>query len=226
MGAYYVYVFTDPRNDLPFYVGKGVGHRWRKHLGTACPVALVGDRIAAIRADGFEPVSLVLPQPDERAALAAERQLIAIFGRLDRGAGPLVNRTSGGQGAVARVGFRHTEETKARISASLRQVVPTKAAVENRRAAAKGRTFSPLARERYAEYARSPKGRASLKERGKAAHTPEHQAEMTRRAAEITRGMPKSAEHRKKIGEAQKGRVFSAETLAKMSAAQTRRYAK
>ena len=47
--------------------------------------------------------------------------LISLYGRLDEGQGPLVNRTSGGERNANRkpaTGWHHSEETKAKISKS------------------------------------------------------------------------------------------------------------
>jgi hypothetical protein len=30
--GYYVYQYIDPRNNLPFYIGKGKGKRYQTHL--------------------------------------------------------------------------------------------------------------------------------------------------------------------------------------------------
>ena len=42
---FYVYVYSDPRNNQPFYIGKGIGNRAFAHLGDKSESAKVG-RIA------------------------------------------------------------------------------------------------------------------------------------------------------------------------------------
>lgn len=50
----YVYVYTDPRNGMPFYIGKGVNNRAFSHLDDTSESEKVA-RIAEIRAAGMEP---------------------------------------------------------------------------------------------------------------------------------------------------------------------------
>jgi hypothetical protein len=50
----YVYVYIDPRNGKPFYVGKGAGNRLFAHLKDKSDIEKVA-RIAEIRRNGKEP---------------------------------------------------------------------------------------------------------------------------------------------------------------------------
>jgi hypothetical protein len=50
----YVYVYTDPRDNLPFYVGKGVGNRAFAHLSDTSETEKA-ERIRQIRRAGQEP---------------------------------------------------------------------------------------------------------------------------------------------------------------------------
>lgn len=48
MPKFYAYVYFDPRDGLPFYVGKGQGYRARKHLHQATNKGVaerIGDEI-------------------------------------------------------------------------------------------------------------------------------------------------------------------------------------
>lgn len=225
MREYYAYLYSDPRDGSPFYVGKGHGFRARKHLWRG-PAGPVRDRIAAIRADGLEPHLTVAACTDEAEAFAVERALIAALGRLDDGTGTLLNRTAGGQGSARRRGFRHTDETKARIRASMKGRPLTDQHRARIGAANKGRQFSDEAKARSLAQRKTPEARARNSERAKATVTPERLAEMAARAAQVNRGSKNSDETRRKKSEAMKGRVFSAETLARMSAAQKRRYSR
>jgi len=49
-----VYVYTDPRTGLPFYIGKGQGNRIFAHLDDKAETDKTAI-IAAIRASGLEP---------------------------------------------------------------------------------------------------------------------------------------------------------------------------
>jgi hypothetical protein len=119
---FHTYVFIDPRTRTPFYVGKGrpSSTRIRRHLQNGSHAKPVHATVAAIRAAGLEPVVLNAELECENDALELERLLIADIGRIDRGTGPLLNRTAGGQGATERVGFKQSAESKALIAASIR----------------------------------------------------------------------------------------------------------
>ncbi len=66
----YVYLYVDPRDSRPFYVGKGVGNRALAHLADNNESQKV-ERIAAIRSSGREPGIEILRHglTDDQAAL-------------------------------------------------------------------------------------------------------------------------------------------------------------
>jgi hypothetical protein len=159
---YYAYLYSDPRDGSPFYVGKGHGFRARKHLWRG-PAGPVRERIATIRAAGFEPQLTVTACASEGEAFAVERALIAALGRLDEGTGTLLNRTAGGQGSARRRGFRHTDETKARIRASMKGRPLTDQHRARIGAANKGRPGPSAEVQAKATAARrTPEGRAAI----------------------------------------------------------------
>ncbi len=95
--SFYTYMWL--REDgTPYYVGKGMGRRaYRK--GSPPRVRI-----------------LIEEHGSELDALQAEKLLISIYGRKDRGTGCLRNRTNGGDGIS---GYQFSLEEKARISRSL-----------------------------------------------------------------------------------------------------------
>jgi hypothetical protein len=98
MAAYtYLYLRED---GSPYYVGKGLGRRFRRKAGRHVPVP---------------PTERIIVQDFETEydALVAERTLIATFGRKDLGTGVLRNLTDGGEGVS---GLKHSEELKERFS--------------------------------------------------------------------------------------------------------------
>ena len=58
MNKYYVYIYIDPRNNLPFYVGKGHNERWRYHLNLNNRYynLYLRNKIKSIRREGYEPI--------------------------------------------------------------------------------------------------------------------------------------------------------------------------
>lgn len=94
---FYVYLYTDPRNGNPIYVGKGSLNRYRQHL-VYCRNKLLKTKIKAIRNVGLEPiVDIVLETNDEVIAYDTEEFLIGSYGLFIEG-GLLCNISKGGRG--------------------------------------------------------------------------------------------------------------------------------
>lgn len=79
--GHYVYLYIDPRNEQPFYVGKGQGGRALSHLSEAAESRKCA-RIAELRAEGKEPRIDILAHElrDEETAFRIEAAVIDLFG--------------------------------------------------------------------------------------------------------------------------------------------------
>ena len=82
---YYVYQLVDPRNNKPFYIGKGKGCRAKTHLWETPDTRNVykENKIAAIRQEGMEPkIKYVIEHiEDETLAYNLETEMIKYYGR-------------------------------------------------------------------------------------------------------------------------------------------------
>lgn len=152
--AHYVYLHRRASDGSPFYVGKGKDRRaWQKHGRNS-----YWHNVAKKHGFHVEVIKQAMPEP---CALSFERALIASI------RAPLANLTDGGGGAT---GWRHSEETKARIGAYWkgRTVTPAmKRALDSRgrkatpeqkekmRAAKLGKKRGPMPAERRAKIAAS-----------------------------------------------------------------------
>lgn len=134
MTVFYTYLYRDPKNDTPIYVGKGKGDRAFVHL-KAWQRSRIANLLRKRVREGFTVEPIIYEEPDEASALTAEEFWIAVFGRADLGEGTLLNRTPGGDGmrnpseetrkkiGAATVGRKcmhgktHSAETKAKLSA-------------------------------------------------------------------------------------------------------------
>ena len=115
MNVYYTYLLIDPRNNLPFYVGKGKGNRCYAHKDEAVYYknrkSLKLSKIRSILKDGFDPiVKKVEENVSDSKAIDFECLLIAEL--KDLGVS-LTNMTEGGDGVS---GYKHTEEHKKHMS--------------------------------------------------------------------------------------------------------------
>lgn len=107
----YVYTLVDPRNNLPFYVGKGSGERCNAHVVEAKYYvkrkSLKLNKIRKLMRLGMEPIVIKLEENvSDKQALDLECLLIAEMRDLGFA---LTNMTDGGDGAQ---GYKHTEEYK------------------------------------------------------------------------------------------------------------------
>lgn len=116
---YYVYLYVDPRNDLPFYVGKGKNTRAYSHLSETVETTENKRkfyRIQSIRKQGLEPEVKILKYfQNENDAYDFEEHLIEKYGRYgyDK-AGILTNITLGNR-PPSRKGKKMTEEQKEKM---------------------------------------------------------------------------------------------------------------
>lgn len=111
---FYVYVIFR-LDGTPCYVGKGKGGRWRQHIKQSSNIHLA--RIYA-KANGDLPIIKVRENLTNAQAIETEVALIAIIGRGKSGS--LVNMTDGGDGAT---GYRHTVDTKTKLSTLRRSLL-------------------------------------------------------------------------------------------------------
>lgn len=125
---FYVYIWRDPKNRTPIYVGKGHKHRCWDHIEINSSAHYA--RILKKRhRNGYVCLPQIIWCESENLALELEVFLIAEIGRKDLGKGPLLNRTDGGEGvsnqsdATKRKHSRNTKvalnrpEVKARLEA-------------------------------------------------------------------------------------------------------------
>ena len=131
MADYYVYIYLDSRKPgkfvygefefdyEPFYVGKGKGDRFRRHLFFYKKYKThFYLKLKKIIEEGFQPIILKhFEELTEEESFLKERNLIEIIGREISG-GPFVNQSDGGEGQS---GFKHKLETRTKISESLKK---------------------------------------------------------------------------------------------------------
>ena len=111
MNTAYVYTLTDPRNGMPFYVGKGHGKRCEFHLDEAKYYTKRKskklNKIRKLMSLGMKPI-ITKVEENVSDAQAIDFECLLIAEMRDIGI-PLTNMTDGGDGAQ---GYKHTEENK------------------------------------------------------------------------------------------------------------------
>lgn len=205
-GKVYVYVLSRPCGT-PFYVGVGTGRRVAQHeryVAVGLIKAPVHAIVAEIKATGVEVGYEIAAWFEDWAdAAAEERRLIAFHGRADLSLGPLANRTNGGQGtagidwhaspkraeAVRKAaeknrGRKHTEEHRAKISASGKGRVVTAETRAKLSAANKGQVVTDEQRAKMSA-ARKGKPLAAAAHAGRDKYNEDHAPEIAAHRREL-----------------------------------------
>jgi hypothetical protein len=188
MNTAYVYTLTDPRNGMPFYVGKGHGKRCEFHLDEAKYYTKRKskklNKIRKLMSLGMKPI-ITKVEENVSDAQAIDFECLLIAEMRDIGI-PLTNMTDGGDGAK---GYKHTEEHKQKMHELFADRVFTE---EHRQAMSKPK---------------SEEGRANIA-RARLTTTYRPSEETKRKTSEALLGRPSPM----------KGRKQSDEAKAKMSA--------
>lgn len=111
MNSYYVYCLTDPRNNLPFYIGKGKGKRMYSHERDVKNGKIPNTnntylfwKIKKILKLGLHIIyNKMAENLDDSSALLREMEEIRRIGRHDLHLGTLCNLTDGGEGNSGKV---------------------------------------------------------------------------------------------------------------------------
>jgi hypothetical protein len=165
MNIYYVYQYLR-ENGTPYYIGKGSGRR-----------AYSSNRVIP-KPPNVTRIQIVAHKLSESEAFLLETKLIAIYGRIDLGAGILHNKTNGGDGAPAvsnkvawNKGKTQSPEHNLKISTALKDYKRTQLHQEKINQSLKGRDPTFLGKTHSSE-TREILRQANLgKKRGP---TPEH----------------------------------------------------
>lgn len=219
---FYTYVYLDPLTLVPFYVGKGKGYRAHKHFHQthSRPVAM---KLRQLANTGHRPKIEIYPAISERHALDVEIELIAAFGRRDLGTGTLFNVSSGGETTAGFTGRKHSEESKAKISAAGKGRVISQETREKLREAGLKRDVSHLqsasSKEKRKLVCSSKDYQNKQSEAQKRISDPVRMRNLSMLAREKVLGRKESQETKDKKRKAMLGRVLSQETRAKISAA-------
>lgn len=178
MSDFYVYAYIDPRNDTPFYIGKGHGNRDRDHLYSSNLQRhqFFYNKLRKLFKEGVQPnIHRVCEYLSEEDAFYWETFFISALGRRNLGTGCLCNLTDGGEGFSGYVvtdkrrqqaanaarrtknhtGYKHSQETRKVISKKLCDVrtgwrlsEKTKQKIGN---AHRGRVHTDAAKSRMSE---------------------------------------------------------------------------
>ena len=202
---FYVYVYYHPETNLPFYIGKGTGTRYLKHLTETKENTENYKKWAVIqglRNKGLEPIiKKVLETNNEDDAYNEELRLIKLYGRRDIDQdGILTNICEDSRPPKRNKAL--TEEHKRKISE-----------------AHKGHTaYNP-----DYKHSEETKQKMSSAKKGKPnGRLGKTHSEETKQKIKESNKASITEQHRKKISETNKGRVFTEEHKAKLRAARAK----
>jgi len=116
---FYSYIYLDPRNNEPFYVGKGKGDRAYVHL-KRCRNPMLANKINKLKTFNIEPLIGKLQTSTEEYAFMLEQGLIKLLGRKNNNTGVLCNLTDGGEGTA---NILRSEEHNQKVSQKLKGII-------------------------------------------------------------------------------------------------------
>jgi hypothetical protein len=109
---YYVYVYYDPRNGDPIYVGLGKKGRAFVHWKKKANNVFFQNVLDKVRVLGLTPrIEFVAIELFPKDAKRLEQELIALYGRRDLGLGTLCNLTDGGDGAIGHIRSQRAKDS-------------------------------------------------------------------------------------------------------------------
>ena len=126
MNNCYVYCLIDPKNGVPFYIGKGKGTRMYSHERDVKNGKIPNTnntylfrKIKKIHTSGLSVIyKKIIENIDDDMALSVEVKEIRKVGRANLGLGPLCNLTDGGEGNSGKV---VSEESKHKMSLTAKE---------------------------------------------------------------------------------------------------------
>lgn len=118
MNNFCVYSYTDPRERLPFYIGKGLPNRPYRHLNDSARYQwhthFYNKLNKMIDIEFIAPIiKIIVSGLSNEDACDVEKHLIAQYGRKDIETGCLCNHTDGGERDY---GYEHSIDTRIKMS--------------------------------------------------------------------------------------------------------------
>jgi len=113
---YYAYALIDPRNNKPFYIGKGQRYRYNCHFREARNTTKNSKKLQKIRKIESLGLKVIVKKLIENVSddVAKEVEMFVIEECLSFGI-DLCNQTKGGEGSI---GYKHSKESLEKISKS------------------------------------------------------------------------------------------------------------
>lgn len=187
---FYIYCYFRPTGE-PCYIGFGKGDRWQRHLRKSCNRHLTA---IIAKADSRLPVVKLHVGLSLEQAKQYEIALIKAIGRAPNG--PLVNQTDGGDG---RTGYKSSQATKDKLRQAnigkIRHAMPhTEETRAKMSASHRGKKRKPLSLETRAKISASHMGM-----------TFRHSDEAKEKIRKANLGKKLSPEHKEKIAAKQRG---------------------
>lgn len=146
---WYVYILYDPRNNQPFYVGKGT----KRRLGATVNINQTGNGLKRrflkeIHLCNMTPIAKIVGEfQREDEALEVEKQLITEFGRIIKGTGCLTNYSDGGE--CSNAGWVPSANTRKLWSSQRKGASQTPEHIQSRVAKIKGKSRTVEQKRNY-----------------------------------------------------------------------------